>query len=301
MTCWQHYHTPATIEEAVSLLDHYEGQARIVGGGTDLILELQQGHRPPVQALIDCTQIAGLNQIGLEDGYLVIGAGVTHSQIVANEQITRQATCLVESCGVIGGPQVRNVATLAGNVAHALPAGDGTVSLLALNSQLQLATTEGLAWIPLPEAYLGPGQSAIDSTRTLLTRLRFRPTGPEEGSAFRRVMRPQGVALPIINMAVRLKIENETITSARVAIGPAGPMPFLAEKTMDYLTGRPATADTLVEAAEIALQEVNLRSSRHRATAAYRSEMIRIQLPKTLAKAVERAKTGQAIPEGVGL
>lgn len=301
MAYWKHYHTPSTIEEAVHLLGQYNGQARIVGGGTDLILEIQQGHRPPVEALIDVTRIAGLNQIVEEDDYLVIGAGVTHTEIVNDRRIIQHGTCLVESCGVIGGPQVRNVATLAGNIAHALPAGDGTISLLALGGELQVASNNGLRWVSMQETFVGPGQSTIDPTRAMIARLRFRPTGPDEGSAFRRVMRPQGVALPVIAMAARLKVEVDTITSARVTAGPAGPTPFLAEKTMAFLSGKAATADTFTEAAEVALGEVNLRTSRHRASLEYRAEMIRVQLPQTLAKAVERAKTGQAIPEGVGI
>jgi CO/xanthine dehydrogenase FAD-binding subunit len=301
MAYWKNYHTPATVEEALELLNQYQGQARVVGGGTDLILEMQQAHRPPVEALIDATKITSLNQIVEEGGYLVIGAGVTHTQIVSDERVARRGTCLVESCGVIGGPQVRNVGTLAGNVAHALPAGDGTISLLALGGDVEIATSDGINWLPMIETFIGPGQSKIDSTRALLTRLRFRPTGPNEASAFRRVMRPQGVALPMIGMAARLRVENGLVTAARVSIGPAGPTPFLAEKTMAFLTGQPATAETFAQAAEVALAEVKLRTSRHRATAEYRAEMIRGQLPKTLAKAAERATTGQAVPEGMGM
>ena len=301
MAYFKHYHTPATIEEAINLLSQYKGQARVVGGGTDLILEMQQGHRPPVEALVDSTRIAGLDRIVEEDGYLVIGAGVTHTQIVADLRLAQHGTCLVESCGVIGGPQVRNVGTLAGNVAHALPAGDGAISLLALDGELQIATATGREWTPMAQTFVGPGQSTIDPTRALLARLRFKPTGPGEGSAFRRVMRPQGVALPMIGMAVRIKVEGDTITAARVVIGPAGPTPFLAEKTMAFLACQPVAAGTLAQAAETALTEVNLRTSRHRATAEYRAEMIRLQLPYTLARAVERAKSGQAAPAGVGL
>ncbi len=301
MAYWKNYHTPATVEEALELLNQYQGQARVVGGGTDLILEMQQAHRPPVEALIDATKISGLDRIVEEDGYLVIGAGVTHTQIVSDEQIARRGTCLVESCGVIGGPQVRNVGTLAGNVAHALPAGDGTISLLALGGDVEIATNDGISWLPMAETFIGPGESRIDSTRALLTRLRFRPTGPNEASAFRRVMRPQGVALPMIGMAARLQVENGLVTAARVSVGPAGPTPFLAEKTMAFLTSQPATAATFTQAAEVALAEVKLRTSRHRATAEYRAEMIRGQLPKTLAKAAERAVTGQAVPEGMGM
>lgn len=301
MTYWKNYHTPATIDEAVELLDRYNGQARIVGGGTDLILEMRQGHRPSVEALVDPTQISGLNQITEEDGYLVIGAGVTHTQIVSDNRIAQHGTCLVESCGVIGGPQVRNVGTLAGNVAHALPAGDGTISLLALGGQVQVASAGGLNWLPMGDTFLGPGKSSIDPTQALIVRLRFNPTEKNESSAFRRVMRPQGVALPMIGMAARVKVEADTISAARVTIGPAGPTPFLAKRTMAYLAGKPGTDETFAEAAAVALEEVNLRTSRHRATAEYRTEMIRSQLPKTLAKAVERATTGIAVPEGVGM
>ena len=306
MAYWKHYFTPTTVDEAVRLLAEYKGLARMVGGGTDLILEMQQGHRPPVTALVDVSRVPGLDQISQEDNYLVIGAAVTHTRIVKDDGIARYGTCLVESCGVIGGPQVRNVGTLAGNVAHALPAGDGTISLLALDGELEVASAAGLAWLPLAETFLGPGQSSIDPTQALITRLRFKPTGPAEGSAFRRVMRPQGVALPMIGMAARIKlnpagVEPAVIASARVTIGPAGPTPFLAEKTMAFLAGKAARPDTFQEAAEIVLAEVRLRTSRHRATAEYRAEMIRSQLPRTLAKAAERALTGEAVPEGVGL
>ena len=108
----------------------------MIGGGTDLLLEIQQGQSPVEEAMVDTSRIAGLDQITHEDGHIVIGCGVTHTQIVYAEPIINHGTCLVESCGVIGGPQVRNVATLAGNVAHALPAGDGSIGLLALDGEI---------------------------------------------------------------------------------------------------------------------------------------------------------------------
>ena len=300
MAYWEKYHTPATVEEAVDLLGRYAGRACMIGGGTDLLLEIQQGHRPPVTALVDPSRIAGLDRIDEEDGWLVIGAAVTHSRIVQDSRLRQQGTCLVESCGVIGGPQVRNVATLAGNIAHALPAGDGTIGTLALGGEVQVGDASGLNWHPLETIFLGPGKSTVDPTRMLITRVRFRATGADEGSAFRRVMRPQGIALPMIGMAVRLRLEKDRIAAARVAIGPAAAVPFLAEQTMAALTGQSPNSATWEQAVEAALSEVTLRSSRHRASSAYREEMIQTQLPLTLEKAAERARTGQAEPEGVG-
>jgi carbon-monoxide dehydrogenase medium subunit len=251
--------------------------------------------------MVDTSRIAGLNRIVTDNGAIVIGCAVTHNQIIHDDRVIQGGTCLAEGCGVIGGPQVRNVATLAGNVAHALPAGDGTIGLLALNGQVELTDADGSRWLALQETFLGPGKSVIDHHRTLLSRLRFKPTGALEGSAFTRVMRPQGVALPMIAMAARLQLDAEDcIRSVRICIGPAGPVPILAEDAMQALAGSPATAEHFSRTAEIAISSLSLRSSKYRATREYREEMIRSQLPRILARAAERARTGHAVTEGIG-
>ena len=298
--CWNKYHTPTSIDEAIQLLDHYDGRARMVGGGTDLLLEIQQGSSPIVEALVDTSRISGLDHISKDDGYIVIGCAVTHTQIVNDEDIIHHGTCLVESCGVIGGPQVRNVATLAGNVAHALPAGDGSIGLLALDGEVEVVDSTASRWLPLQEVFLGPGKSAIDPRHAILTRLRFKPTVSGEGSAFTRVMRPQGVALPMISMAARLQLDNNSIIAARVSLGPAGPVPYLAEQAMEVLKGGLAESGLFDKAAQAVLDSVPLRTSKHRATQEYRAEMIRTHLPLILARATERARSGHAVPEGVG-
>ena len=290
---WEHYFTPATVAEAIEILERYDGEARVVGGGTDLLVETRRGLHKPVIAMVDVTHIDGLREITLDDDYIVIGCGVTHSQIVSNADIIERGSCLAESCGVIGGPQVRNVGTLAGNVAHALPAGDGTIGLLALGGEIEVAGVDGTRWMPLQESFKGPGKSFIDRYRQVLTRLRFRPTGPGEGSAHHRVMRPQGLCLPIISMGVRVALEDaDTIRDARISMGPVGPVPHLAEPAMEVLVGGPATASRFAEAAEVALQHVELRASKYRATREYREQMVRTFLPVILERAVERAREG---------
>ncbi len=111
---------PCTVEEALGLLAHYRGAARIVAGGTDLLLEMRQGHRPAVEALVDITRIPELVRLEQIDGWFVVGAGVTHAQIASSGLLIKKATCLAESCGVVGGPQVRNVATLGGECGQCL-------------------------------------------------------------------------------------------------------------------------------------------------------------------------------------
>jgi carbon-monoxide dehydrogenase medium subunit len=287
---WENYYTPETVTKAVELLQRYDGQARVVGGGTDLLVEIRRGLHRPVDALVDVSRIAGLNTIEEDGDYIVIGCGVTHSQIIRDARIIEYGTCLSESCGVIGGPQVRNVGTLAGNVAHALPAGDGTIGLLALGGEIEIASIDGTQWIPMQESFKGPGKSFINRHREVLTRLRFKPTGPREGSAHHRVMRPQGLCLPIISMAVRLQLDQQNaITEARISMGPVGPVPFLAESAMQVLMGKAASTEQFEKAADAALDSVTLRSSKYRASAEYREQMVRTYLPVILARAAERA------------
>jgi carbon-monoxide dehydrogenase medium subunit len=291
---WEHYYTPKSVAEAIELLQRYDGRARVVGGGTDLLVEIRRGLRRPVEALVDASRITDLNTIDEDGDFIVIGCGVTHSQIIKDARIIQNGTCLSESCGVIGGPQVRNVGTLAGNVAHALPAGDGTIGLLALGGEIEIAGADGTRWIPMQESFRGPGKSFIDRHREVLTRLRFKPTGPREGSAHHRVMRPQGLCLPIISMAVRIQLDDDKnmITEARVSMGPVGPVPFLAESAMEVLAGSSASAEQFSKAAEAALASVTLRSSKYRASTEYREQMVRTYLPAILTRAVERAKEG---------
>jgi len=288
---WQNYYTPKTVAEAVDTLQRYDGQARVVGGGTDLLVEIRRGLHRPVEALVDVSRIPGMDSIDAEGEHIVIGCGVTHSQIIRDARIIEYGTCLSESCSVIGGPQVRNVGTLAGNVAHALPAGDGTIGLLALGGEIEIATADGTRWIPMQESFRAPGKSFIDRHREVLARLRFKPTGPREGSAHHRVMRPQGLCLPIISMAVRLQLEDDdTISSARISMGPVGPVPFLAEAAMDVLVGDIASSEQFDKTAEAALASVTLRSSKYRASREYREQMVRTFLPAILKRAAERAR-----------
>lgn len=288
---WQNYYTPKSVAEAVDILRRYDGQARVVGGGTDLLVEIRRGLHRPVEALVDVSRIPGMDSIDIDGEHIVIGCGVTHSQIIRDARIIEYGTCLSESCSVIGGPQVRNVGTLAGNVAHALPAGDGTIGLLALGGEIEIATADGTRWIPMQESFRAPGKSFIDRHREVLTRLRFKPTGAREGSAHHRVMRPQGLCLPIISMAVRLQLEDDdTISSARISMGPVGPVPFLAEAAMDVLVGDIASSEQFNNTAEAALASVTLRSSKYRASQEYREQMVRTFLPAILKRAAERAR-----------
>ncbi len=307
---WRDYHTPASVAEALELLAGYGPAGRIVAGGTDLILDMQQGgHRTqdePVRALVDITRIPGLAEIREESadatggateggGWLVLGAAVTHTWIEQSALVRRHGTALVESCSVVGGPQVRNVATLGGNVAHALPAADGAIGLLALDAQVEVATytPQGVerAWQPLLSIYAGPGRNLLTPGQ-MLTAFRFPLLPPRTGSAFDRIMRPQGVALPILGVAARLTLDpaRTRVAEAIVAVGPAGPLPFRAAAAEAALRDAPRFDEDAIEAAVAAARaEARLRSSKHRAGSAYRAEVLDVLLRRVLHAAFARA------------
>ncbi len=304
MKLWNHYHTPHTTDEALQLLNDYAGRAQVVAGGTDLLVDARaEIAYQPHEALIDITRIPELSNIRQDADMIYIGAGVTHSRIVKSQAIADSATCLVESCGVVGGPQVRNVATLGGNVAHALPAGDGTTSLVALSADVEVFYKGQRQWLPICDIFLGPGRSLLETGRDLLLGFRFKKSGQGEATAFKRIMRPQGVALPIMGCAVWVKLDaaSATYEAARISVAPVGPKPALASEVEAELIGKVANSDTIESVAAFAQTVLHPRTSKYRATDDYRSEMITVLLRRTLTLATERAKTGKAVPEGVGV
>lgn len=281
MTSYQEYLQPQSIQEALQFLGSGEGPTAIVAGGTDLLLEIRQGRHPAVTRLIDVSGIPELKKIEKEGDQILIGAGVTHKMIISDTLLNEHARCVVEGCGLIGGPQVRNVATIGGNVSHALPAGDGTISLLALDTEVKITSLEGSTWQPLIEIFAGPGKVNFDREKEIVTGFRFKAREEREGSAFHRVMRPQGVAIAILNMAawVRLSADNQ-LEKVRISCGPAGPKPFRAKKTEDYLAGKVWDGESFQKSAEILGEEVSLRTSAHRATKEYRHQLLPVLLNK---------------------
>ncbi len=296
MSSWQEYHMPTTVADALSLLRQYGDQARIVAGGTDLLLELQSSDHPPLRALVDVTRIHGLTDIRAEDGWIVLGAAVTHTQIERSPLVQEHGACLVESCRVVGGPQVRNVATLGGNVAHALPAADGAIGLLALDAQVQVCTLEEdgtlhCAWQPLLSIYAGPGRNTLGHHQ-MLGAFRFAARRPRQSSAFDRIMRPQGVALPILGVAARVTLDESLtqVADATIAIGPAGPLPFRAREAESVLTSATYSDELLAACIAAAQAQAQLRTSKHRASRAYRQELLPVLLRRVLTRAVAQAR-----------
>ena len=287
MNLWNHYYTPETVPDALRLLQQ-NVDAELVAGGTDLIIDMQQGVHPPADALVDVSRIPSLTQITEEDGYVLIGAAVSHTKIEESELVRRHGTALAESSGVVGGPQVRNVATIGGNVAHALPAADGTIGLLALNAEVQVGTLDGdhlsYDWQSLLSLFAGPGKNTLAHNQ-MITAFRFPVASGRQVSAFDRIMRPQGIALPILGVAANVTFADHSasVEQANIAIGPAGPTPFRATDAEAVLVAADELNDQAIEAAVAAAQaKVNLRTSKYRASKEYRHEMVAVLLRRVL-------------------
>lgn len=303
MKLWDEYILATSIEEALTIFSEYGDSAALVAGGTDLLIDLKEeemSSRP--QVLIDVTSIPELQGISVEEGTVHLGASTTHAEVISHGGLRELATALVEGCQVIGGPQVRNVATVGGNVAHALPAADSTLGLIALDAEAQIATltdqgTITMRWVPMADLFSGPGVNTLVPYRELIVSFRFQALGSHAASAFRRIMRPQGIALPIMGLACSLKLDehDDIIEEVRIVPGPIAPVPSRATETEKALVGQPADKEVFREAVRVAQRECQPRTSKYRATADYREKMIKHLLREALDAAARRARTGEVV------
>ncbi len=288
---WQAYEMPTSVDEALTILARNNGQAQIIAGGTDLIIELQEG-KHHVECLVDVTRIPGLNRIEQQGEWIVLGANVTFGQIRESALLQEQARVLPEAAATVGALQIQTVATLAGNVVSALPAADGSVALVALDAEAEVADLQGRTWRPVSELFLGPGQSAVDARRQMVTAIRFPLPGGRHGSAWERIGRRRALVLPILNCAVSVALDGngQSFEWARIGLGPVAPVPFRARETEAFLVGSPATAETCAQAAEVAAGEAKPRSSLLRASKEYRSEVLKVLVCRSLERAVKEAQ-----------
>ncbi|HEY2980564.1 MAG TPA: FAD binding domain-containing protein [Anaerolineales bacterium] len=315
MTLWQNYLRPKTLAEAMIALSSAPAPVAPIAGGTDLLVDLEQGRHAPVQTLLDLSDVDELLRLEIRQDEFFIGAGVPVNRIVLDPLARQHAQALVEACNLIGGPQVRNVATLGGNVAHALPAADGTIALLALDVEAEIAgpfasaavlrgasrakragggeSPAGISInsrrVPFKDLFLGPGKSAVKHGEELLVGFYAHLITAGQASCFQRIMRPQGVALPIINVAMWLKLEGDTIRDIRIAVGPGAGIPFRAASAEKALRGQAFTPAAYERAVEALLAETQFRSSARRASADYRRHLVEALFKDTLEAAWERA------------
>ena len=288
---WQAYEMPSSVEEALETLARFRGQAQIIAGGTDLIIELQEG-KHSVECLVDITRIPDLDRIEQRGNWIVMGAAATFRQIKDSALLQEQARVLAEAAATVGALQIQTMATLAGNVVSALPAADGSVALVALDAEAEIADSQGRSWHPVSELFLGPGKSAVDPSQQMITAIRFPIPSGRHGSAWERIGRRRALVLPILNCAVSLSMDQEGqhLEWARIALGPVAPVPWRVRETEAFLVGRPAIEETFVQAGDIAAREAKPRTSLLRASKEYRVEVLKVLVRQGLERAAQQAQ-----------
>ena len=297
------YLCPATIDEALSLLAAYDGQARIIAGGTDVLLDIDKG-KLRTACLVDITRIPDLGRIDVSDNWLTVGAAVSFAALREHPYLAGHVHALVEAAGSVGAPAIQTAATWVGNLVQAMPAADGAIIAAALDAEVQIRTPGGTAalrdnprscgdpaqWWSVASLYAGPGRSRIDSTQQLVTRIRFPLPRHRWGTGWRRTGRRPSLVLPTLNCATRIVLDGDLIESAAIALGPVGPCPSRAGGAEAFLVGRRPTHETFTEAAQLALCDADPRSNVLRASREYRLAVLPVLVEEALASAADRAK-----------
>lgn len=288
---WEEYFMPTSLEEALAMLQERQGQARVIAGGTDLIIQLKKKEKT-AKCLVDVTNLAELKGIELEGDFIRIGACVTHQELATSGLIRERAAALAEGASQVGSPQIRNMGTVGGNIVNAQPAADTVVPLIALEAEVEVATATGIRREPLGSLFLGPGQCTVDPTAEILTAVRFRALGPNQGSAFERLAKRKALSLPILNAAavVTLNNDGDAFQEVRLAVSPVAPTPFRARKAEEALRGAAVEAQVIAAALELAAQEAQPRTSLLRGSEEYRREMVKVLLRRSIERAVQAAR-----------
>ena len=304
------YLRPQTLEEALSLLNQHGKKARLIAGGTDVIVMIKQKAIVP-DVLISLQGIPGLDQIKY-NGSLSIGPMVTHRAIEKSEVIRKYFSALTDAADCLGSVQIRNVATIGGNICTAAPSADTATPLLILGTQVTIKNPKEERALPIEQFFRGPGESVL-KTGEMVKELLIPKLLPNTGSAYYKLQRRLALDLPILGVSVLLSLDKNKVTCSdllctaspistilhkmeedgvicrdvRIALGVAAPTPMRALKAEALLRGKKLSDELLEEVANTASQEAQPRDS-IRGEAWYRKEMIRVLVKRMAMKSIER-------------
>ena len=282
---WQTYLQPATLDEALDLLGAHAGQARVVAGGTDVLVELQRGVKP-TSTLIDITGLRELKYVREEDGWIRLGALATHNDVVASPLCVRRALPLAQACWEVGAPQIRTRATVAGNLITASPANDTITPLMALDAEVVLASCGGERVVPLRDFYPAFRRTVLRPDE-LLREIRFTGLADSQRGIFLKLGLRRAQAISVIDVALVLTLDGDVVADVRIALGSVAPTIIRARTAEAYLAGRRLDDEVCVEAGRLACQDAapidDIRGS-----AAYRQST----LAGLIAEGLRRIATG---------
>lgn len=282
------YIRPNTLEEAVSCLAELKS-SRILAGGTDVLVQMRAGSSEP-GVLVDIKKLDVLKKWGFSEEGLIIGALVTHRELECSALIQKKYPILHDGVSRVGSVQIRNRATVGGNLCSALPSADSAGPLLALNAGLEIYGPEGKKEVPLDQFYTGIKQTVLKKGE-LLTRILVPTYGKNSGGAYIKFTRREAMDLALLGVSVFLETEDDQITckEARIALSTAAPTPIRAYQAEAILKGQVLGKDLFSQVADAVLNEAKPRSS-WRASEEFRRRLIKHLIPRAGMLAWERLK-----------
>jgi len=283
------YYAPHSLEEALSLLDNWKEKAKVLAGGTDLIVQMKNGNARPA-FIVDAKNIPELNRLELDDGKsLYIGAAVPLSKIITFPPVMERFGILYQACSIIGSMQLRNRGTVGGNICNAAPSADSAPPLLCLGAQAIVARLGGNRIVPLDSFFLGPGQTTLEPNELLVGIEVPVPAPPTHSSGcYLRHTPRQDMDIAVVGVASFLVISKQKnlCQEARIALGAVAPTPIRVPQAESILAGRVLTEEAIEEAAERAAEAARPISDM-RGSAGYRKEIVKVLTRRTLKRAWE--------------
>ncbi len=276
------YVKPATTAAVVGLLDRYRERGRLIAGGTDLVVELDRGGHRPVELLIDVSGVAELAELSeSDDGLIRLGAGVTHNQVVASELCRNRLLPLAQACLEVGSPQLRNRATVVGNVVTASPANDTISALLALDASVELTSTDGVRTMAIADFFTGFRATALEPNELVTALLVPAMTDRQRGVFVKAGLR-RAQAISVVHLAVVVEFDDEErVTEARGALGSVAPTVLDIPGLTDALVGGPLDTDAIARARGLAVATASPIDDL-RATADYRASIVATMMERAL-------------------
>ncbi|MGD2103682.1 MAG: FAD binding domain-containing protein [Anaerolineae bacterium] len=276
---WQVYYTPTRVDDALRLLAEHGSEARVIAGGTDLIVELDRDTRD-ANILIDVTRIGGLNRISVDDGRVHVGPTVTHNRAVSSDPLVQRGYPLAFACWRVGTPQLRNRGTIAGNLVTASPANDTIAALWALDARLKLSSVEGERILSFEDFYQGVRETALGPNE-MVTDIFFPALRPNQRGTFVKLALRRVHAVSVVNAAAVLSFDEDVVAGARITMGSVAPTVIRARESESVLVGRRLSEESVQKAAGLAARATSCIDD-VRAGADYRQEVITVLVRRAL-------------------
>jgi len=300
---WQNYYSVTSVAEALEILAERGERARVVAGGTDLILELERKVRTGIDTLVDITRIPDLDCIVLdEDEVIHLGPLVTHNHCVASKLLVERALPLALAAWEVGAPQIRNRGTVAGNLITASPANDTITPLMALGAKVVLASRDGQRVVSLEDFYTGVRKTVMQP-HEMLVDIFFPALKTNQQGTFIKLGLRRAQAISVVDAAVVLTFSDEhwaengtppRIEKAAITLGAVAPTIIHAQEAENFLVGRSLDAETIEQAAALAERAARPIAD-VRSSAEYRQEMVRVCVLRSLRELAEN-KAGAKLP-----